>query len=1183
MSTRNPATEPGGSLARPLLGGGHPPFVDRMEPLWWLERRAREALDGRPRFVMLPGDAGVGKTRLGREFSWIAQQMGFTVCIGRAVEGRPLPYLPVIEALRWLHEEAPETGGSPALDAFFHPERSAQPADEEIVQLAGDRSRMRLFLSLSDWFVRRLEHQPLLVVFEDLHWFDPSSVDLLTHLATAAADAAHRTRVPLMVVATYRASEVGEHVDQALARLRREEISTTLELSGFDESQTSRFVSVLGLERASHQLLSKIYTATKGNPLFIQAVVRQLREAGRLEERGGFVETPLSAADLRLPSDLAAAVAGQLESFSLEVKRALTWAAFLGDRFELAELASVTDMDADTLLDGLEAACDAGVLAADGSAFRFHHPLAPQVLRQGTSGPRAQRIHARLAELRRSESTERSPMAIAHHLISAGGHVEPDQLVETARAAGDQAFGLYAWGDAARFYTAAASAAERCESISVAERGRLWYRAGVAHNRDHDVGPCIHAYRRAVELFEVGSDVAGLGAALDYLTRAQFTLAATGYGAEIDIAPLEKVLAQLGSDEPHLRGAILATMSEACFSTQRPDEARVLAGRALKLGEEIGDDTIQSHACFGLGLAELQALEVEEALSSWRKALQFAQRAGDTWLQQQPKQRMAIALLLLGRTQEASEVLRAMSDASDHALRHHAEASLVHACLASIEAAQGDLGAAEASAREAIGLMRRASYWWSGLIALPALAYSRTTRGSWAEALDAIDGLVEPGMVFPEPAGAQQLLAAILRELIELPLAKDESDSAQRVADLTKLAAIAGTDASALSLWCALAEIAIDRGHPELVEDPERILTLASERGVVLTLGWTFLIPRVLGRIAVARGRLEEAEQHLSTALRIGSQAGTRPELLRTQLDMVRMLADRNRGGDAERAAGLLDDARLLARQLGAEGAVGEIGPLANKLSIQELPAPERPDALTELESQILALLAEGRADREIAQSLVLRPDHMEPHLDRILAKLGVGTRAAAAAWAVREGVVGRKADGPAPLTILVDDIESFSTLVNRLGDERGQRLIHHHNRLVRASIAACGGSEITHRGDGIMASFRAAPDALRCAIQIQRTLAKFTMENPEMPLRVRVGLNSGEPLAEEERLFGTAVNLAVRICDHARPGQILASRAVREFVESDAPLSSRGEVLLKGYAEPVGLYEVDWASADNS
>ncbi len=175
----------------------------------------------------------------------------------------------------------------------------------------------------------------------------------------------------------------------------------------------------------------------------------------------------------------------------------------------------------------------------------------------------------------------------------------------------------------------------------------------------------------------------------------------------------------------------------------------------------------------------------------------------------------------------------------------------------------------------------------------------------------------------------------------------------------------------------------------------------------------------------------------------------------------------------------------------------------------------------------------------------------------------------------------------PAPLaaedihTILFTDVEGSTALTQRLGDAKARDLLREHERMVREALKAHGGSEVKTLGDGFMASFSSATKALECAIAMQRAFAEHN-ENADEPIKVRVGLNAGEPIAEEDDLFGTAVNEAARITATANGGEILVSNVVRELAKGkDFLFTDRGEANLKGFDEPVRLYEVRWREGE--
>ncbi|MCA9831407.1 MAG: adenylate/guanylate cyclase domain-containing protein [Dehalococcoidia bacterium] len=152
--------------------------------------------------------------------------------------------------------------------------------------------------------------------------------------------------------------------------------------------------------------------------------------------------------------------------------------------------------------------------------------------------------------------------------------------------------------------------------------------------------------------------------------------------------------------------------------------------------------------------------------------------------------------------------------------------------------------------------------------------------------------------------------------------------------------------------------------------------------------------------------------------------------------------------------------------------------------------------------------------------------------------------------------------------TILFTDLESSTALTQRLGDEGAQEVLRGHNATVRKALEAHAGREVKHTGDGIMAAFPSAVRAVEAALQVQRELAGGEV-------RVRMGLNAGEPIAEDDDLFGTAVQLAARICDRAEPGQVLVSRVVADFCAGKRlQFSHHTDATLKGFAVPVALYE---------
>ena len=203
--------------------------------------------------------------------------------------------------------------------------------------------------------------------------------------------------------------------------------------------------------------------------------------------------------------------------------------------------------------------------------------------------------------------------------------------------------------------------------------------------------------------------------------------------------------------------------------------------------------------------------------------------------------------------------------------------------------------------------------------------------------------------------------------------------------------------------------------------------------------------------------------------------------------------------------------------------------------------------------------------------------------------------------------------------TVLFTDVEGSTAMTQRLGDAKAREVLREHERIVRECLRAHGGSEVKTMGDGFMASFGSATKALECAIAMQRAFEARNASLPAHPealegraepqpsahasrasaradrglgassdpILVRIGLNAGEPIAEEDPggrsdLFGTAVITAARIAAQAQGGEILVSNVVRELVAGKEFLfADRGETALRGFEDPVRLFEMRWRESE--
>jgi len=168
--------------------------------------------------------------------------------------------------------------------------------------------------------------------------------------------------------------------------------------------------------------------------------------------------------------------------------------------------------------------------------------------------------------------------------------------------------------------------------------------------------------------------------------------------------------------------------------------------------------------------------------------------------------------------------------------------------------------------------------------------------------------------------------------------------------------------------------------------------------------------------------------------------------------------------------------------------------------------------------------------------------------------------------------------------SIMFTDLEDSTQMLTRLGDEENQTLLASHSKIIREQLDKYGGLEVKTTGDGFMIAFYSARKAVSCAVSIQRELQEFNRENPDRQLKVRIGLNLGEVIKEEDDYFGSAVVIAARIMDESAGGQILVSGLLRQVAEG--PSNSEHEYLdfgrrtLKGFDEEEQIFEVLWRNS---
>jgi adenylate cyclase len=176
------------------------------------------------------------------------------------------------------------------------------------------------------------------------------------------------------------------------------------------------------------------------------------------------------------------------------------------------------------------------------------------------------------------------------------------------------------------------------------------------------------------------------------------------------------------------------------------------------------------------------------------------------------------------------------------------------------------------------------------------------------------------------------------------------------------------------------------------------------------------------------------------------------------------------------------------------------------------------------------------------------------------------------------------KEEQTGPITVMFTDIAGSTAMTQNLGDAGAQKVVRAHNRIVREALSAHAGKEIKHTGDGIMASFNKTSDGVDASISIQREIDTHNQVHPELPLHLKIGLNAGEPIAEDNDLFGTMVQLSARIVDKAAADEILVSEIIRGICAGkNYNFIKRGAFPMKGFDEDIVLFEVAWKIDEDS
>jgi tetratricopeptide (TPR) repeat protein len=438
-------------------------FVGRDSEIGQMTRAWDQARVGHRRLLLLAGEPGIGKTRLAMEFARQCAVQQATVLAGRSDEEALVPYQPFAEALTWYARVCPEQELRAILNGIDDRGELGRivveltrriPELRGLLKSGAEGERHRLFDAIDALFAAASSVHPIVLVLDDVHWADQPTLLLLKHLMRSTRTAA------LCVVVTYRDSELRRThpLAEILADLRRDESVTRLSLRGLTATDVQGLAPSITGQAVPTQLAEIVVEGAGGNPFFIGEVLRHWRETDALAHSNDHI-------NLGLPEGVKEVIGRRLSRLSEECNRALALAAIIGREFDIELLIALGDLPEDRVLDAIDEAVRAQLIAevTGRSRLTFRHALIRETLYGELLSARRIRLHRRVAEAIEEQTRGRAnpPLAdLAYHYSQAASAGTADKAIEYAIRAGDRASELLAYEEAARMYDLALQSIE---------------------------------------------------------------------------------------------------------------------------------------------------------------------------------------------------------------------------------------------------------------------------------------------------------------------------------------------------------------------------------------------------------------------------------------------------------------------------------------------------------------------------------------------------------------------------------------------------------------------------------------------------------------------------------------------------------------------------------------------------
>ncbi len=692
------------------------PMVGRDTERAELVGRLERALAGQGSLTLIGGEPGIGKTRLTEDILDEARRRGCLCLAGHCyeMEGAP-PYVPFIEitertarvvppaALRnVLGDAAPEVAKlMPELRRMF----DDIPAP---IDLPAEQQRRFFFNAYRDFVERACRSNPIAVVFEDLHWADEPTLQLLMHLAQSMAT------LPLFVIGTYRDVEldVNRPFAKVLEQLLRQRMASRMALRRLPSEDVAELLSAMSGRPAPASLARAIHRETEGNPFFVEEVFQHLSEEGKLFDTQGGWRQDLRVESLDVPEGVRLVIGRRLERLTESTRRILTTAAVIGRTFSLSLLESLEDAaGGDAVLDAVEAAERAHLLSAQTGTretrYVFAHELIRQTLAETLSLPRRQRLHAKVAaaiERVYGAALDAHVSALAHHLYQAGAASDPEKTTTYLVRAADQSRAAAAHEDALAHLDNALSLWEGDASDRTAD---LLFRRALVLRSLARIPETLEGITRAYQMWKQTGphDRAAQAVGQLAVTRLWLMDTATGEGE------VSRALRELTNISPAGRSLLLYMLAMMHVSNGDFRHAEAGLTEADRLRQPGASVDLDVTALRSRGMFEWGQMRPSQSIALAGQAAAVHASRGELWHEVDAMWTIPWNRYFLGRPEEAARELATYQEKAER-IGHQGARYVVMHCRSVLEAARGDLLSAQQTAREAIEIGRQSLIPW---------------------------------------------------------------------------------------------------------------------------------------------------------------------------------------------------------------------------------------------------------------------------------------------------------------------------------------------------------------------------------------------------------------------------------------------------------------------------------------